>query len=87
MPAKTHTDEPDLLTISRVDGHLQAALVSMVDEGVTVRFALGRLLTFTALQYVVNADSKEAARILRNAAQVVEDGQFAHREGEKYQPN
>lgn len=83
MPAKTHTDEPDLLTISKVDGHLQAVLVSMIDEGVTVRFALSRLLTFTALQYVVNASSQDAARIFHAAAQSIEDGRFAHREGEK----
>lgn len=87
MSAKIHTDDPDLLTISRVDGHLQAALVSMVDEGVTVRFALSRLLTFTALQYVVNDSRQDAARIFREAAQNIEDGRFAHREGEKYQPN
>ena len=82
-----HTDNPDILTISRVDDHLQTALIEMVNEGVTVRFALSRLLTFTALQYVANDGSEEATRIFREAADNIEDGRFRHREGETYQPN
>ncbi|WCR11952.1 hypothetical protein JHW45_06235 [Paracoccus stylophorae] len=85
--ADTHTDEPDILTITKVDGYLQEALLRMVGEGVTVRFALSRLLTFTALQYVVNNGSEDTARIFREAAQTVEDGYFHHREGERPQPN
>ncbi len=86
MPDK-HTNNPDTVTVSKVDGHLQVALLKMVEEGVTVQFALSRLLTFTALQYVVNNGSEETARILREAAQTVEDGFFKHREGERPQPN
>lgn len=87
MTNETHTDNPDIITTSAVDNHLQVALLNMVDEGVTVRFALSRLLTFTALQYVVNENSEEAARIFREAAQNIEDGRFSHREGERYEPN
>ncbi|MCC5968385.1 MAG: hypothetical protein JJU15_00375 [Pararhodobacter sp.] len=83
----SHTDNPDVLTTSAVDNHLQVALINMVNEGVTVRFALSRILTFIALQYVVNESSEEAARIFREAAQNIEDGRFKHREGERYEPN
>lgn len=78
-----HTDKPDDLTTSRVDAHLHVALLEMVKEGVTVEYALSRFLTFTALQYVVNADSGFAALIFRDAAQNLEDGRLKHREGDK----
>ncbi|WP_072295171.1 hypothetical protein [Paracoccus sp. SM22M-07] len=87
MSVNIHTDDPDLLTISKVDAHLQAALISMVEEGVTVRFALSRLLAFAALQYVVNEGEDRTVEVLREAAQNVEDGRLSHRVGEKYQPN
>lgn len=75
-----HTDSPDLRTISKVDDHLQVALIKMVEEGVTVRFALSRIMAFAALQYVVNDGGDEAARAFREAAQSIEDGRLKHRE-------
>lgn len=87
MPKQPHTDDPDIQTTSRVDHLLHSAIMEMVDEGVTVRFALSRVLSFAALQYVVNDGSEEAARIFREAAQNIEDGRFRHREGEQEKPN
>lgn len=81
------TDDPDLQTIHRVDAHLDVAAMNMVSEGVTVRFALGRILSYAALQYVVNYDSETAAAIFREAAQNIEDGRLQHREGDKGRGN
>lgn len=82
-----HTDDPDIQTISRVDAHLHRALIEMVEEGVTVRFALSRLLTSAAVQYVVTEGSVVAAEVFREAAQNIEDGKLRHRDGEKVLPN
>ena len=75
-----HTDSPDLRTTSKVDDHLQVALIKMVEDGVTVRFALSRIMAFAALQYVVNDGGDEAARVFREVAQNIEDGRLKHRE-------
>lgn len=87
MTKQPHTDNPDMQTTSRVDHHVQLAFHEMINEGVTVRFAMSRLLTFVALQYVVNEGSEEAALVFREAAQNIEDGWLRHREGDQQQPN
>ncbi|MEQ8309049.1 MAG: hypothetical protein RIA09_21175 [Hoeflea sp.] len=69
-----HTDNPDTVTISRCDDHLYAALLAMVDERVTVRFALKRMLEFYGLQSVANFDRDYTLEHMALLSQAINDG-------------